>query len=151
MYAFKLIAVFGLMVCVIGILLIVFGWQNSKTDARENNNKEPSKLLVIWTSSDKDVAEKMVFMYTYNAKKNGWWDEVRFLIWGPSSKLLSNDNDLQNYLAKMKETGVELLACKACADMHDVTEKLEKMGVDVKYMGVPLTNMLKSGWVTMTF
>ena len=152
MYASKLIAVSGWIFCVIGIVLVVFGGQNSKTDAREkNNNKEPSKLLVIWTSSDKDVAEKMVFMYTYNAKKNGWWDEVRFIIWGPSSKLLSNDNDLQNYLAKMKETGVELLACKACADMYDVTEKLEKMGVDVKYMGVPLTDMLKSGWVTMTF
>ena len=152
MYALKLIAVSGWVVCVVGIIFFVFGWQNPITDARENNNnKEPSKLLVVWTSSDRDVAEKMVFMYTYNAKKNGWWDEVRFLIWGPSSKLLSMDSDLQNYLAKMKETGVELLACKACADMYDVTGKLEKLGVDVKYMGVPLTDMLKTGWVTMTF
>ena len=30
-------------------------------------------LVVVWSSGDPEVAHKMVFMYTYNAKKNGWW------------------------------------------------------------------------------
>jgi len=112
---------------------------------------EPSKLLVVWTSGDRDVALKMVYMYTYNAKKNGWWDEIRFLVWGPSSKLLSEDAELQDYIKKMREEGVELLACKACSDSYGVSEKLEALGIEVKYMGVPLTEMLKSDWVTVTF
>jgi hypothetical protein len=112
---------------------------------------ESSKLLVVWTSGDRDVALRMVYMYTFNAKKNGWWEEIRFLVWGPSSKLLSEDTELQEYIKKMKEEGVELLACKACADSYGVSEKLEALGIEVLYAGRPLTEMLKSDWVTVTF
>ena len=124
-----------------------------KTDsnAQENRDMEKSKLLVVWTSGDKEVAMKMVYMYAYNAKKQGWFDEVRFLIWGPSSRLLAADKELQEYLGRMKEEGVELLACKACADMYGVSDKLSEMGVDVQYMGRPFTDMLKSDWATVTF
>ena len=111
----------------------------------------PSKLLVVWTSGDRDVALKMVYMYTYNAKRNGWWDEIRFLVWGPSSKLLSEDAELQEYIKKMGEEGIELLACKACSDAYGVSEKLEALGIEVKYTGAPLTEMLKSDWTTVTF
>ncbi len=124
----------------------------SNTEAKATKAaEEPSKLLVVWTSGDREVALKMVYMYTFNAKTRGWWDEVRFLVWGPSSKLLSEDAELQDYIKKMKEEGIELLACKACSDSYGVSEKLEEMGIEVKYMGVPLTEMLKSDWVTITF
>lgn len=112
---------------------------------------EPSKLGVLWTSGDRDVALKMVFMYTLNAKPSRWWDEVRFIVWGPSSKLLSEDEELQMGIARMIEAGVELVACKACADLYGVSEKLEELGIEVKYMGGPLTSMLKSDWVVLTF
>lgn len=112
---------------------------------------DADKLLVVWTSGDRDVALKMVYMYTFNAKKRGWWGTIRFLVWGPSAKLLANDAELQQEVIKMKEIGIELLACKACADSYNVSEKLTELGLDVKYMGVPLTEMLKSGWTTITF
>ena len=126
----------------------VFGIVEAKATKADD---ESSKLLVVWTSGDREVALKMVYMYTFNAKKRGWWNEIRFLVWGPSSKLLSEDAELQDYIKKMKEEGIELLACKACSDSYGVSEKLEALGVDVKYMGVPLTDMLKSDWVTITF
>lgn len=128
---------------------IFSGEAQEKSGAEEM--KKPSKLLVIWTSGDRDVALKMVFMYTYNAKMRGWWDEVNLLVWGPSSKLLSEDTELQEYIEKIKDTGVILTACKACSDSYGVSETLEKMGIDVKYMGVPLTDMLKTGWTTISF
>jgi hypothetical protein len=115
------------------------------------NEDESSRLLVVWTSGDRDVALKMVFMYVYNAKLNGWWDEVQLLVWGPSSKLLSVDEEVQEYIAKMKDEGVELNACKACADQYGVSDRLTALGFDVKYMGEPLTAMLKDGWTTVTF
>ena len=113
--------------------------------------KQSSKLGVLWTSGDRDVALNMVFMYTYNSKKLGWWDEVRFIVWGSSSKLLSVDLELQQEIKKMKEVGIELVACKACADRYGVSEKLEALGIPVKYMGQPLTSMLKTDWVVLTF
>jgi hypothetical protein len=112
---------------------------------------QPSRLAVVWTSGDRDVALKMVFMYTLNAKRRGWFDEVQLIVWGPSSKLLSVDEELQSEVAQMKAAGVELTACKACADSYGVSETLTELGVDVKYMGQPLTEMLKGDWVVTTF
>jgi hypothetical protein len=109
-----------------------------------------NSLLVLWTSGDKEVAQNMVFMYVYNAKKNKWWGRVRLLIWGPSAKLLSEDKDLQASLVKMKEIGVELYACKACADRYGVGDKLTALGVTVKYTGTDLTDWLKAGWINLT-
>jgi hypothetical protein len=108
-------------------------------------------LTVVWTSGDKEVAKKMVFMYTLNAKLNDWWDNIRFIIWGPSSKLLSQDKELQEELAKMKEAGIRLEACKACADQYGVSSKLEELEIDVKYMGQPLTECIKGDWEVVTF
>lgn len=120
-------------------------------DCNDSGISEPKKLVVVWTSGDREVALKMVYMYTYNAKKNAWWDNVRFIVWGPSSKLLSEDTELQNYLQKMKDEGVEVFACKACADMYGVSDKLSELGLTVKYIGKDLSEMLQSGWTHLTF
>ena len=104
---------------------------------------DKDKLVVVWTSGDREVALKMVFMYTYNAKKYGWWDDITLLVWGPSSKLLSEDEELQDYVKKMLDEGIEVLACKACADMYEVANELEKIGVTVRYTGEDLTNFIK--------
>lgn len=113
------------------------------TDKRQISNQE--KLVVLWTSGDRDLAIKMAFMYTYNAKKNEWWDDITLIVWGPSSKLLSHDKELQDYIKKMKDKGIILKACKACSDMYGVSEQLEDLGVEVKYMGVEFTNYIKEG------
>jgi hypothetical protein len=119
--------------------------------ADESIASAPSKLGVLWTSGDRDVALRMVFMYTFHAKQQGWWEDIRLIVWGPSSKLLAEDSELQAEVAKMQDIGVEFVACKACADSYGVSEKLEALGIEVKYMGTPLTDMLKGDWVTVTF
>ena len=111
----------------------------------------PDKLIVLWTSGDKEVALKMVFMYTLNSKLKKWWKDVTLIVWGPSSKLLSNDIELQEYLAKIKEAGVKLKACKACSDSYGVSEKLEKLGIEVIHMGEPLTHFIKEDYKIITF
>lgn len=117
----------------------------------DTETSKPEKLVVLWTSADKEVATKMVFMYTFNAKRLGWWEAVTLVVWGPSTKLLSEDAELQEHLAKMKEAGVELLACKACADMYGISGKLKELGIEVRYMGEPLTQYLKEGYKVITF
>jgi hypothetical protein len=102
-------------------------------------------LVVLWTSGDRDVALNMVFMYTLNAKRRNWWGDVRLIVWGPSAKLLSEDRELQGVIVQMREAGVILEACKACADRYGVSADLEKLGIAVRYMGIPLTEYLKEG------
>ncbi|MDH3892334.1 MAG: DsrE family protein [candidate division Zixibacteria bacterium] len=108
-------------------------------------------LVILWTSGDKEVAIKMVFMYAFNAKKNGWWEEITFIVWGPSSKLTSEDSDIQDYIKKMLGEGIDIKACKACADLYGVSDTLASIGIEVKYMGTDLTAFLKSGTKLMTF
>ncbi|MBC8421339.1 MAG: DsrE family protein [Actinobacteria bacterium] len=93
----------------------------------------------------------MVFMYTLNSKLRQWWKEVTLIIWGPSAKLISEDIELQDYLKKLKDAGVRLEACITCADMYRVSKKLTTLGVDVKPMGLPLTEYLKEGSAVITF
>ncbi|MFZ5649455.1 MAG: DsrE family protein [Bacillota bacterium] len=112
--------------------------------------EKPEKLVVLWTSGDREVALKMVFMYTLNSKLRGWWEDVCLIVWGPSSRLLSEDPELQDYIAKIKDAGVELLACKSCTDSYGVSDKLEQLGIDVKYMGLPLTSFLKEDYKIIT-
>jgi len=121
---------------------------HAQNEVKMENNS--NKLAVLWTSGDPDVAEKMAFMYTYNAKKQGWFDEVVLIVWGPSAKLLSENKMLQDYVKKMQEAGIKVEACMACARMYEVDGKLQDLGIDVKGMGVPLSNYLKEGWKTLS-
>jgi hypothetical protein len=109
------------------------------------------KLVIVWTSDDRDLALKMVFMYTLNSKLKGWWDDITFVVWGPSADLLSHDYELQEYLQRIKEQGVRLEACITCANMYGVSQDLLNMGMDVKAMGPFLTQYIKEGRKILTF
>ncbi len=108
-------------------------------------------LVVVWTSGDIEVAEKMVFMYVYNAKKAKWFDEVIFIVWGPSAKLLADNVRLQAEVKKMQDIGIRTEACVACARMYEVDDDLLDMGIDVKGMGKPLSDYLKNRYHLLTF
>ena len=120
--------------------------------AEEVQNQETPKIAIVWTSGDRDVALKMVFMYALNAKRRGWAEEVELIVWGPSAKLVSNDLELQEQVAAMQEVGVVFKACKACADSYGVSDKLQELGIEVKYMGVDLTEFIAADdWEVITF
>lgn len=112
---------------------------------------DTSKLAVLWTSGDPDVAHKVCFMYTNAAKKQKWFNKVNLIVWGPSSRLLATDKTIQEAIKKMQSNGVIVEACQACADSYGISDKIRALGVDVKYMGSPLTNMLKSDYKVLTF
>ncbi|MCF7935929.1 MAG: DsrE family protein [Synergistales bacterium] len=113
--------------------------------------EERSTLVVIWSSDNREVWDELVFMYTLNSAVRGWWDRVVLVIWGPSAKLAGADGGIADNLRDAAAKGVELTACKACADHYGVSGRLEELGVDVRYMGEPLTAFLKSGASVLTF
>lgn len=117
---------------------------SKKERGKEKKFSKPDELVVLWTSGDREVALKMVFMYTLNSKRLKWgWKNVTLIVWGPSSKLLTLDKELQEYLSRIKEAGVKLLACKKCSDLYGVSDELGRLGIEVKYMGRPLTDYLR--------
>jgi len=101
------------------------------------------RLNILWTTSDRETVINMMSMYSVNALKNGWWDQINIIIWGQSTKLISEDQEIQKEVVKMIESGITMEACKACADKLNASEILSELGVDVKYMGNPLTQYIK--------
>ncbi len=104
-----------------------------------------SMLNILWTNDNLITSEKMVFMYGVNSKRNGWWDEVRIIVWGATVQLVSENKMIQSLVEEAQLEGVQITACKACADQLGVTDVLEELGLEIKYWGKPLTEILQSG------
>jgi hypothetical protein len=147
----KIIRVFSELIGMVGMTLQpstgrftppVLATVKQKDKGRQQMNK--THLYVLWTNDNKVTAEKMVFMYTINSLLRGWWEKVTLIIWGAPAKLVSEDADIQEKIKEALEAGVHVTACKACADQLGVTETLEKLKIEVKYWGQPLTEILKS-------
>ena len=84
---------------VVGAVAILVGSVAMGLLGAEPGAPECDKLAVLWSSGDPDVGHKVCLMYTHAAKRAGWFDEVELIVWGPSSRLLAADKELQ---AKVK-------------------------------------------------
>jgi hypothetical protein len=92
----------------------------------------------------------MINMYAVNSLKHNWWEEVTVIIWGASTKLAGTDVQVQLEIMEMIQQGIKVEACKACADICEVSDKFEKLGIRVRYMGASLTEILKSNKKLLT-
>lgn len=104
-----------------------------------------NKLNILWTTTNKETIINMISMYSTNAIGQGWWKQVNVIVWGGSAKLIAEDTQVQAEIKKMQKAGVSIEACLACSNGYGVTDNLEKLGLDVKYMGEPLTKIIKNG------
>lgn len=136
----------------LAVLTSFLFFNTSKVMAQsEKPESTPDKLVVVWTSDDPYVAERVALMYTHAAKTAGWFKDVTLIIWGPSAKLVSENLKIQEKLKAMQKDGVVIEACIACANAYGIADDLKKMGFDVKGMGMPLSEYLKSGAKILTF
>ena len=110
-----------------------------------------SKVFVVLGSGDREVALEVGLVYPLNAAKKKWMDEVKVIIFGPSQKLAAYDSEVQERLKGLQEAGVEITACKWCADRMNITGILEEAGIKVVYVGSIISQLLKDGWASLTF
>ena len=109
------------------------------------------KLLIVWSTAEIEVAKKMVLLYGSVILPRGYWDEAHIMIWGPSAKLLAENIELQEMVAKVQKTGVNFSCCIVCSDDYGVSDKLASMGIDMTHTGERLTSSLQSDWKVLTF
>ncbi len=123
---------------------------DSATGGHAMDGEGAKRLLILWTSAERETALHMVLMYATNARKKRWWPEVVLLIWGASARLAAQDTDVQVQLRQAHDAGVRVLACRRCAERLGVVEGLERLGVEVFYTGEFLTEWLRSGDAMLT-
>jgi hypothetical protein len=117
----------------------------------EKSEDNTDKLVIVWTSGDVYVAERMVFMYTHAAISKSFFKEVVLIIWGPSAKLAAENCKIQEKLKRMQQDGMLIQACITCAKEYGVDDKLKKMGFEVKAMGSAFTGYIRSNARVLTF
>lgn len=108
-------------------------------------------VFVILSSGDREVALEVGLVYPLNAAKNKWMDEVKVIIFGPSEKVVAYDTEVQGRIKELRDSGVEVMACKWCADRMNITSRLENIGIKVIYVGSVISQLLKDGWASLTF
>ena len=102
------------------------------------------KINILWTTENKDTIFNMLSMYALNSKRLGWWEDVNVILWGASVKLLGNDTQVQTEVLEMLQNGITVEACKDCCENFNVVDTLLKLGINVRYMGQPLTEYIKA-------
>lgn len=103
-----------------------------------------NRLYILWTNDNVLNAEHMILMYSTNAMKNQWWEEVTVIIWGATSKLVAENSHIQDLVSEAKKTGVKFTACESCAENLGTKQKLLDLGIEVKQWGEPLTKLIKN-------
>ena len=134
------------------IVLIILAGLANRVSAQQAKVAGPSDtLVVVWSSGDPEVAEKACLMYAGAAKKYKWFDEVILVVWGPSERLLAENQTLKDKVAALQKDGLIVQACVACSNMYGVTNDLKVCRIDVKGMGGPLTKYLKRGYKVISY
>ncbi len=108
-----------------------------------------SKLLVIIATGENEKALTGL-MYASRTLAEGWMDEVKVVFFGPSERLLVEDE----MIAKTaKEIGAveKPIACKFISDREGISEKIEDLGLKVEYVGTIISDFLKDGYIPMVF
>ncbi|WP_027400477.1 DsrE family protein [Anaerovorax odorimutans] len=112
---------------------------------------EKDKLYILWTTDNKLTSLNMVLMYSLKASKEKFWKEIRLVSWGASNVLINEDREVQERLKEVQESGVIVKACIRCAENLGITDSLEKLGIELDFMGQPLTDCLKDdSWAIIT-
>lgn len=108
------------------------------------------RLAVILASGDPRVLE-MGLLYARNAVKNAWMKDVKLYLFGPSEVQVATDPSLREMLKTIISEGGRPVACKYCSDKYAVSEALADLGCDVDYVGAPISEAIRDGYVPMVW
>ncbi|MHA1585193.1 MAG: DsrE family protein [Promethearchaeota archaeon] len=111
-----------------------------------------NRMFIIVSNADPRIMTDVAFPYVRNASRNGWMNSIRLILWGPSQKSIVQALELKAAIMDLlKEDHVEIWACKQCSEDYQISDKLEQLGVIIKYIGEDISEMLKEGWYQLTF
>jgi hypothetical protein len=108
-----------------------------------------SKLLAIIATGDKEKALAGL-MFTRNAIKYRWLDDVKVVFFGPSEELVVHDERVAHMTEEIAAM-TDCFACKYISDEQGVSEDLVEIGIRVKYVGTVISDLIKEGYVPMVW
>lgn len=107
------------------------------------------KLLVLISTAEKEKALTGL-LYSLNALKRNWYEDVKVYFMGPIEKLITQDQDIQEQMKALFEFKPPV-ACKFVSEKENITEELEALGYQLEYIGQSMTDDINNGYIPMVF
>jgi hypothetical protein len=108
-----------------------------------------SKVMVIISTAEKNKALTGI-MYAVNAQKNKWVEDLKVIFFGPFENLLCEDEEVVQAASRLLDYETPI-ACKFLSDRDGISEKLEKMGINVEYVGSLISGYIEQGYTPLVF
>ncbi len=109
------------------------------------------KLLVIISNENKDMI-KFALNFTLNVKQSGNYEDVKLFFFGPSQKIISENQDLQKLFVKVVQEGkFAPVACINVSNAYGIKQKLEEIGFTLTPIGADITKAINSDYIPLTF
>lgn len=105
-----------------------------------------SKVL-IWLASGERSKLMPGVLWGTNAKRRGWVDEVRVVVFGDSEQTVMQDDELFNMVQEIEGT----MFCRHVAENQGTLEQLEQKGANVVYVGEHIARAIADGFTVITF
>ena len=105
------------------------------------------KVLVIISTGEVEKALTGL-MWATNALRLGWMEDVRVIFFGPAQNLVFEDDRVKEMAQGLAEAEKPIF-CKFISDRDGNSEQLDKLGMDVQYVGSIVANLIKDGYVPM--
>jgi len=105
-----------------------------------------SKVL-IWLASGERSKLLPGILWGTNAKRRGWMDEVRVVVFGDSEQTVMQDDELFNMVQEIEGT----MFCRHVAENQGTLEQLEQKGAEVVYVGEHIAKAISDGFTVITF
>ena len=111
--------------------------------------KRNSKLLIILSTSEREKALTGL-MYAKNALKENWIDDIQVIFFGPIENLIIEDEEIKEYAEAIADQ-TECIACKFLADRDEISDDIEKLGMELDYVGSIISEYIKEGYMPMVW
>jgi len=108
------------------------------------------KVIVIISTGEAGKAH-VGAMYALNALKHGWLADVKLILFGPAEHLFIEDEEFQDLVRQFMDLAKTPIACKYLSDRDGTSERLSDLGVDVQYVGAPISEAIREGYVPMVW
>lgn len=105
-----------------------------------------SKVLIWLASADVDKLKAGVLWAT-NAQRNQWVDEIRVVVFGPSERVVAEDEALFEQIQGFGGS----MYCSHVAETEGLIEALETKGAQLVKVGEPIGRMIRDGYEVITF
>ena len=107
------------------------------------------KTLVIISTGEGEKALTGL-MWAQNAMRYGWMADIKVVFFGPAQNLVLDDQRVKKMATEIAEAEKPVF-CRFLSDRDGNSDQLKEIGMEVKYVGPIIADLIKEGYAPLVF